>query len=80
MNGDISQLPHSRAALARLEQALARLEAAAAQQIDRAGDDRFLAAQLQAVRDDYTRLDHASRMVESRLDGAIGRIKTILEG
>ena len=56
------------------------LEAAAAQQIDRADDDRYLAAQLQTVRDDYVRLDQASRMVETRLDGAIGRIKTILEG
>ena len=80
MNGDNSQLARSRAALAQLERALARLDDAAARRIQKAGDDLFLADQLRAVQDEYSRLDHASLLVEARLDGAIGRIKTILEG
>lgn len=68
-------LPRSRAALLQLDQALRRLETAVEQKID----DVSLADELKAVRADYIRLDDTSHLVESRLDGVVTRLKTLLD-
>ncbi len=75
MDENDNQLPRSRAAIERLERALQRLEGATAHH----NGDLFLEGELRRARDDYRRLDEASRLVEARLDGAIGRLKLILE-
>jgi hypothetical protein len=72
---NINSLPRSRVAVDRLEKAVSRLEAL----MGSSTADLFGNAELKATRDDYTRLEEASRVVESRLDAVIGRLKTILE-
>ena len=75
LDDDGIQLPRSRAAIERLERALLRLESAAAGP----GVDLFGGDELQAVRNDYARLDGTARVVEARLDAVIDRLQTILK-
>jgi hypothetical protein len=75
LGDDDIQLPRSRAAIERLERALLRLESVAM----KPGVDLFGGDELQAVRDDYARLDGTARVVEERLDAVIDRLKTILK-
>ena len=74
MNQD-NILPRSRVAIDRLEQAVIRLEGA----MGRPKGDLFGNSDLPAGRDDFERLDQTTRLVETRLDAVIGRLKTILE-
>lgn len=77
------------AALERLDQAIARLEAAAAAvpaalapKPAKAGSalpDLFGHDELAQARQDYARLDQASRQVENRLDAMADRLQTLLE-
>ncbi len=78
------------AALERLDQAIARLEkAAAASPVpitapapapkSAAMPDLFGHDELTRARQDYARLDQASRVVESRLDAMADRLQTLLE-
>ncbi|HIJ63400.1 MAG TPA: hypothetical protein HPQ04_11975 [Rhodospirillaceae bacterium] len=71
---DTSPLPASRAALERLAAAVGRLEELAG----RPTDDDALVHALDRSRQDYARLEEASRLVEGRLDGVIDRLKLIL--
>ena len=70
-----NQLPHTRTAIGRLERSVQRLEKAMAGH----HGDLFLAQELTDAREDYARLDGATRLVEERLDGVIERLKVILE-
>lgn len=72
---DISHLPNCLAALERLEAAIGRLEALTGRL---PGDNQALTSELIRSRDDYARLEEASRLVEGRLDGVINRLKTVL--
>jgi hypothetical protein len=80
------------AALERLDQAIDRLEkaaaavpaalatpAAAATKSSSAMPDLFGHDELTRARQDYARLDQASRLVESRLDTMADRLQTLLE-
>lgn len=77
------------AALERLDQAINRLEAAAAAApaaltVPKAGKasvmpDLFGNDELNRARQDYARLEQASRQVESRLDAMADRLQTLLE-
>ncbi len=78
------------AALERLDQAIARLEAAAAAAPaelaaapkaarSSAMPDLFGHDELAKARQDYARLDQASRQVESRLDSMADRLQTLLD-
>lgn len=71
---DAKQLAASMAALERLAAAVGRLEVLAG----RPTDDDALARELDRSREDYARLEEASRLVEGRLDGVINRLKLIL--
>jgi hypothetical protein len=63
-------------AVRRLGQAIDRLEAAAA----RVGaGDLLLAGELRDARDDYARLEDSARVVSTRLDAAIDRLRLLLE-
>ncbi len=84
------RLTKTEAALERLDQAIARLELAAAAAPDgltssasapksQAMPDLFGHEELTRVREDYARLDQASRNVESRLDAMADRLQTLLE-
>ena len=75
MNQENILLPHSHAAIDRLEQAVRRLDGA----LGRPESDLFGHAELSVSRDDYARLDQTTRVVEARLDAVIDRLKTILE-
>ncbi len=61
----------------RLEVALDRLESVAEQAIE-AGDTSRFEAELAAVRERSQALEWQSQEVSRRLDGAIGRLRTIL--
>ena len=80
------------AALERLDQAIARLEKAAAAAPaalavpappapakSSAMPDLFGHDELTRARQDYARLDHASRQVEGRLDAMADRLQLLLE-
>lgn len=77
------------AALERLNQAITQLEAAAAAApaaltVQKAGKasampDLFGDDELTRARQDYARLDQASRVVETRLDAMADRLQTLLE-
>ena len=78
------------AALDRLDQAIARLEAAAmaaptepavpkAAKQSAAMPDLFGHDELTKARQDYARLDQASRQVEGRLDSMADRLQTLLD-
>lgn len=71
------QFPLTQAAMQRLEAAVARLEAALAVG---APGDLVLAEELRLARADYDALQSVTRAVSGRLDDAIGRLKTVLEG
>ena len=75
MSDSLSQLPQSQAAFARLERALRRLEDVAGTGVGTSA----LMSELQAARDDYARLDDATRRVDGRLGVVIDRLKTLLE-
>ncbi len=65
----------------RLEKSISRLEAAVKSQAELApGDDGETAQALAESRRLCTELKEANRTVTSRLDAAIGRLKTVLEG
>ncbi|PKU25206.1 hypothetical protein CWS72_07645 [Telmatospirillum siberiense] len=66
-------MPRSRAAIDRLEQAVHRLEGV----MGRPRGDLFGHADLSTSAGDYA--DETTRVVESRLDAVIDRLKTILE-
>ena len=74
------------AALERLDQAIARLEAATASaalapkpaKASSALPDLF-GHELDQARQDYARLDQASRQVETRLDAMADRLQTLLD-
>jgi hypothetical protein len=68
-------LPRSQAAVDKLERAVNRLEGA----MGRPHGDLFGDAEQAVSQDDYDRLDHTARLVETRLDAVIDRLKTILE-
>ena len=77
------------AALERLDQAIARLEAAAAAAPaamanakaakSSALPDLFGHDELTQARQDYARLDQATRQVEGRLDALADRLQTLLD-
>jgi len=77
------------AALERLDQAIERLEKAATAvpaalatptaKSSSAMPDLFGHDELTRARQDYARLDQASRLVESRLDAMADRLQTLLE-
>jgi hypothetical protein len=65
----------------RLERAVARLEnAATAESASENADDRHLREELSAARKEHAELQAVTRDVSVRLDTAIARLKTILEG
>lgn len=71
-----SVLGRSAAAVQRLGAAIDRLEAAAA----RAGaGDLLLAGELRDARDQQAQLEDTTRLLAQRLDGAIARLRTLLE-
>ncbi len=76
MSDSESSLPKARTALRDLEGALARIEAALA----RRPHSSTLEAQLKDAHADYARLDAAARTVQTGLDGAILKLRTVLEG
>ncbi len=67
-------------AIARLDKALSRLEAAAAKRdgVDRREREALKTA-LSDARAEYARLAQAADSVSNRLDGAIGRLKLVME-
>ncbi|MDP6785713.1 MAG: hypothetical protein QF830_06020 [Rhodospirillales bacterium] len=65
----------------RLEKAVTRLEAALEARDHKSGEsDAALATSLAAAEAENARLTTLNRAVSGRLDSAIGRLKTILEG
>lgn len=72
-----ASLQRTEEAVKRLEAALDRLEAAAATRI--ATGDLLLAGQLRDAHDDYAHLADTTRVVATRLDGAIDRLRLLLE-
>ena len=66
------------AALNRLDQAIARLERAIPASPARA-PDLFGGDELSQVKQDYAKLDQASRQVEAKLDGMVDRLQDLLE-
>ncbi|RAU22365.1 hypothetical protein CU669_08615 [Paramagnetospirillum kuznetsovii] len=63
-------------AMRRLGSAIDRLESASA----RVGaGDLLLAGELRSAHDDYARLEETTRVVSSRLDNAIDRLRDLLE-
>jgi hypothetical protein len=68
-------LPRTQAALERLAQSVIRLEAAVAE----LGRDDDMAAELEAARAEQAALQQLVDTVSDRLDGAIGRLRTVLE-
>jgi hypothetical protein len=69
-----TQLSRSRAAIARLEQALQRLEGVMRPQ----NGDLFHTDGLHRARQDYACLDEATKTVEARLDDIIDRLQLLL--
>jgi len=68
------------AAVDRLARAVNRLEAAALRRDRQHRDDRSrLAAELAQAQADYTALSAVTDRVSSRLDGAVDRLKSVLE-
>lgn len=65
-------------ALLRLDHAIARLEQALSAKPP-LRDDLFAGEEVQKVKQDYARLDDASRLVEARLDHMVDRLQAILE-
>ncbi len=63
-------------ALQRLANAVERLESAASHA---ASGDLLLAGELRDLRDDYARLDDASRVAATRLDTTMARLRDLLE-
>ncbi len=70
-------LPLYQAALHRLDRAVGRLDAAVSRQTPPPNDSEAV-AELQKLREDHARLDDASRVVGTRLDGIIERLQTVL--
>lgn len=68
-------------ALEQLDAAIGRLEAAVDKRLgkDRAERDR-LNGELQNLRQTHVTLQSEARTVSSRLDAAIGRLRSVLEG
>ena len=71
----------------KLEAALDRLEAAARRLKEQAaaggapqGDQQQLSADLEKIRNDYAALGQVTETATGRLDAAIARLKTVLEG
>ena len=71
----------------KLESALDRLEAAARRLKEQAaagggspGDEHQLSADLEKMRSDYAALEQVTETATVRLDAAIARLKTTLEG
>ncbi len=64
----------------RLEKSIARLEAAVKSQAELAADDGEKAEALAVSQRLCSELKDANQAVTSRLDAAIGRLKTVLEG
>ena len=71
----------------KLEAALDRLEAAARRLKEQAaaggapqGDQQQLSADLEKIRNDYAALEQVTETATGRLDAAIARLKTVLEG
>jgi hypothetical protein len=69
------------AALNRLDQAIARLERAlpAGASAPPRAPDLFAGDELSRVRQDYSKLDQASRQVEAKLDSMVDRLQDLLE-
>ncbi len=64
-------------ALQRLERAIARLEAAAA---SRTADNQRLRTEIRQAQGEVARLGQLVDSVSGRLDGAIDRLQSVLEG
>ena len=71
----------------KLEAALDRLEAAARRLKEQAaaggapqGNQQQLSADLEKIRNDYAALEQVTETATGRLDAAIARLKTVLEG
>ena len=71
----------------KLETALDRLEAAARRLKEQAaaggappGDQQQLTADLEKMRNDYAALEQVTETATNRLDTAIARLRTVLEG
>lgn len=69
-------LPRTQAALERLAQSVIRLETTLA---ERGRDEDGMAAELEAARAEQAALQQLVETVTERLDGAIGRLRTVLE-
>lgn len=78
MSDSSSRWSKTDAALHRLDQAVARLERALPAAPSRA-PDLFGGDELPRLRQDYAKLDQASRQVEARLDDMADRLQTLLE-
>lgn len=66
------------AALNRLDRAIAKLECALPAAPART-PDLFGGDELSRVKQDYAKLDQASRQVEAKLDGMVDRLQDLLE-
>ena len=65
----------------RLEHAVAQVEAALDERLKAAGEnENALARELEAARQENAALRHANETVSRRLDGAIDRLRAVLEG
>jgi predicted nucleic acid-binding Zn-ribbon protein len=77
MNAEMSSLMNS---LEQLDAALHRLESVVETQLARHKVERDrLSEEVRALRTNHTSLQAEARTVSSRLDAAIGKLKTILE-
>ena len=68
------------AALDRLEAAARRLKEQAAAGGPPPGDQQQLTADLEKMRNDYAALEQVTETATNRLDTAIARLRTVLEG
>ncbi len=68
------------AALDRLEAAALRLKEQAAAGAPPPGDQQQLTADLEKMRNDYAALEQVTETATNRLDTAIARLRTVLEG
>ncbi len=68
------------AALDRLEAAARRLKEQTAAGSAPPGDQQQLTADLEKMRNDYAALEQVTETATDRLDSAIARLKTVLEG
>lgn len=76
MSSKTIALPRTQAALERLAQSVITLETTLA---EGGGGNESLVAELEAARAEQAALQQVVDLVTGRLDGAIGRLRTVLE-